>query len=108
MELPESIGGEKIIWSENVNDGSGYIFILLCTGAGMVYFLQGRKLNEEMDRRNRQMLLDYPQLISKLMLYLGAGMTIRNSFRKIASRYAVEKQEEGGFHYVYHRRFGKS
>lgn len=101
MELPESIGGEKIIWSENVNDGSGYIFILLCTGAGMVYFLQGRKLNEEMDRRNRQMLLDYPQLISKLMLYLGAGMTIRNSFRKIASRYAVEKQEEGGFHYVY-------
>ncbi len=63
--------------------------------------MQDRKLKEEIDRRNRQMLLDHPQLISKLMLYLGAGMTIRNSFRKIASRYAAERQEGGKFHYVY-------
>lgn len=101
MELPEAVDGEQIIWSEKADDSSGYIFFLLCTGAGTVYFLQDRKLKEEINRRNRQMLLDYPQLISKLMLYLGAGVTIRNSFRKITSRYAAERQEGGGFHYVY-------
>ncbi len=101
VELPESVDGKGIIWSEKADDGSGYIFFLLCIGAGIIYFMQDKKLKEEIDRRNRQMLLDYPQLISKFMLYLGAGMTIRSSFRKIASRYAEERKEDGGFHYVY-------
>lgn len=101
MELPETIEGEKLIWSEKIEDSSAYIFLLICICAGAVYWLQERKLKEKIEERNHQMLLDYPQLISKLMLYMGAGMTIRNAFQKLASDYSKEKQEEGSFCYVY-------
>ncbi len=101
MELPESIEGEKLIWSEKIEDNSGYLFLLICVGAGAVYLLQERRLREKVEDRNRQMLMDYPQLISKLMLYLGAGMTIRNAFQRIAAHYHKEKQEGGDYRYVY-------
>lgn len=101
MELPETIEGEKLIWSEKKEDSSGYLFLFLCLCAGGVYFLQEEKLKEKIEERNHQMLLDYPQFISKLMLYMGAGMTVRNAFQRIASQYHREKQEEGYFRYVY-------
>lgn len=101
IELPESMGGEQLVWSEKTEDSSGYIFLLMCISAGAVYLLQERKLKEKIDERNRQMILDYPQLISKLVLYLGAGMTIRNAFQKIASHYNKERQKGSSYHYVY-------
>lgn len=101
LELPEMIEGRQLIWSERIEDNSGYIFLLVCVGACMAYLLQDRGLKEKISQRNRQMLIDYPQLISKLMLYLGAGMTIRNAFQRIAHYYNKEKQETGKLHYVY-------
>ena len=38
--------------------------------------------------------MDYPQLVSQLVLYLGAGMTVRNIFFKLADEY-VQKREGG-------------
>ena len=101
--MNEDVGaeGEKLIWSEKIEDNSGYLFLLICVGAGAVYLLQERRLREKVEDRNRQMLMDYPQLISKLMLYLGAGMTIRNAFQRIAAHYHKEKQEGGDYRYVY-------
>lgn len=101
MELPESVEGRKLIWSEEKEDSSGIIFILIAVGAVAVYFLRDRDLQDKMEERNKQMLLDYPQLVSRMTLYMGAGMTVRNVFRKIALDYQKERQEGGQMHYVY-------
>ena len=101
MELPGSVDGKELIWSEKTEDSSTPIFALISIGAIAVYLLQDKKLKERVEQRNRQMPLDYPQLISKLVLYIGAGMTIRNAFGKIASNYRKEKHSEKQFRYVY-------
>ncbi len=101
MELPDSIEGQKLIWSRRIEDSSGYIFLFMCISAGMVYLLQDEKLKEKMEQRNREMLLDYPQLLSRLMLYLGAGMTLRNAFQRIAYQYDAKKQQGEECRYVY-------
>lgn len=101
MELPGSVDGKELIWSERIEDSSIPVFALISIGAAAVYLLQDKKLKEKVEQRNRQMLLDYPQLISKLVLYMGAGMTIRNAFGKIASNYRKEKRTEKEFRYVY-------
>ncbi len=101
VELPDSIEGQKLIWSRRIEDSSGYIFLFMCISAGMVYLLQDEKLKEKMEQRNREMLLDYPQLLSRLMLYLGAGMTLRNAFQRIAYQYDAKKQQGEECRYVY-------
>ena len=41
------------------------------------------------------MALDYPQMVSKLTLYLGAGMTVRKAWYRIADDYENQKEEKG-------------
>ncbi len=101
VELPENVDGRKLIWNEKKEEESGTLFFLISIGAVMVYFLRDRELRDRVEARNRQMLLDYPQLVSRIALYTGAGMTVRNVFRKIASDYQKERQAGGEMHYVY-------
>ena len=101
VELPENVEGRKLIWSEKREEESGTVFVLICMAAAAVYFLKDRDLRDKVEARNKQMLLDYPQLVSRIALYIGAGMTVRNVFRKIAGDYQKERQAGGEMHYVY-------
>ena len=101
VELPEQVEGRKLIWSEKKEEESSTIFFLICIAAAVVYFLRDRDLRDKVEARNRQMLLDYPQLVSRVALYIGAGMTVRNVFRKIAGDYQKERKVGGEMHYAY-------
>ena len=56
-------------------------------------------LKERQDRadkaaaRREQLLLDYPELVSKLLVLLGAGMNARAALLSIASDYAEEQAQ---------------
>ena len=52
------------------------------------------------EERKKQMIEDYPEVISKLTLYLGAGMTVKKAWRKITEGYMKEKEDENE-RYVY-------
>ena len=39
------------------------------------------------------MMLDYPQIISKFVLYLGAGLSVRSTFLKLGEDYEKRKGE---------------
>lgn len=101
MELPESVEGNRLQWSEKRDESSGMIFALLCVAAVLIYLLRDRELQKQIEDRNHQLLLDYPRLVSRMTLYLGAGMTIRNVFRKIAFDYRKEREAGGNMRYVY-------
>lgn len=101
LELPEMVDGRSIAWKEKKEEGSIEVFFLLCISAAAIYVLKDRELQQQAEKRNRQLLLDYPRLVSRMTLYLGAGMTIRNVFYKIASDYQKEKAAGGEVRYVY-------
>lgn len=46
------------------------------------------------------MLLDYPEAVNKLTLFLGAGMTVKKAWRKMVSDYE-EQKDLWGERYVY-------
>lgn len=85
--LPQSIEGTELYWEEKREDSSGYLFLLIGISAFGIYFLQDKDLYEKARLRKLQMLMDYPGIVNKLTLYLGAGMTIRSAFSKIAYDY---------------------
>lgn len=43
-------------------------------------------------QRENQLLLDYPEVVSKLMIFLGAGMTVRTAWERIAGDYRVRQK----------------
>ena len=51
--------------------------------------------------RKQQMKKEYPNVVHRLTLYLGAGMTVRNAFQRIVQEYEKDKQEKGRESLVY-------
>lgn len=99
MRLPDRIGTEPIVWREIIEDSSGYFLLLVLIGAGALYWGKGRELDQKLETRKKELLLDYPEIVNKLALYMGAGMTIRNAFFKMGEDY--KKQREQRKKYVY-------
>lgn len=99
MMLPERLGTEPIVWREIITDSSGYFMMLVLIAAGVLYWGKGRELDQKLEGRKRELLLDYPEIVNKLALYMGAGMTIRNAFFKMGEDY--KKQREKRKKYVY-------
>lgn len=99
MILPEQVGTEPVVWSEIIEDSSGYFLILVILAAGVLYWGRGRELDQKLEARKRELLLDYPEIVNKLALYMGAGMTIRNAFIKMGEDYKKQKEERKKYVY---------
>lgn len=99
MILPDKVDSRRIVWKEMVEDSSGYLLILVLFTAFMLYLGRRGELDRKLERRKKELLLDYPEVVNKLVLYMGAGMTIRNAFSKMGEDY--RKQQKDRFRYVY-------
>lgn len=101
LELPDQVDGKEVRY---VYKGESYgykVFGMMSICGLLVFFLKDEKLQKEVERRNRQMLVDYSEVVSKLTLLLGAGMTIRGALEKMAADYVRKKGETGGERYAY-------
>lgn len=99
MILPEQVDMHPVIWREIIEDGSGYFLVLVLLAAGVLCWGYKRDLDQKLELRKRELLLDYPEIVNKLALYMGAGMTIRNAFLKMGEDY--KKQQKHKKRYVY-------
>ncbi|MBO4458564.1 MAG: type II secretion system F family protein [Butyrivibrio sp.] len=101
VELPQSYNDEAITWKEKIEDNSLVILVITLIGGAASYVLKDKELKKGIENREVQMLNDYPQLVSQLVLYLGAGMTMRNIFEKLARDYMKKSSTGAGKRYVY-------
>ena len=99
MVLPTQIDDYALVWREVIEDSSGYFLALVLITAGVLYWAHGKELDQKLEVRRKELLLDYPEIVNKLALYMGAGMTIRNAFLKMGEDY--RKQEKQKRRYVY-------
>lgn len=56
-------------------------------GAVLVTLKEKADLKKQEERRRQQMLLDYSEVLSRLIIFLGAGMSIRSAWERIALEY---------------------
>ena len=92
--LPRDIDGKSIHYSEQDRKGSEKIFFAGIILMGMIYFLFDQELLNQYKKRETQVLIDYPEIINKFVLLLGAGMTMKNAWGKITTEY-VSKRKSG-------------
>lgn len=67
------------------------VFLLGFVAAGATWFLFDYDLQKRKQERQKQMEAEYPAIVSKLSLYLGAGMNLNKAFAKTA-REGVQKE----------------
>ena len=94
LPLPEKLEGKSLVWSEKPKDAGTAIILMTALVSAITYLALGSRLHERVRRRGRQMALDYPAIISKFVLYLGAGLSVRNVFYKLGEDY-LEQRDEG-------------
>lgn len=84
-------------------DREEWFSILLATPLVCVVLLwsKDKDLHKRVEEREEQMRMDYPELVSKLALLLGAGMTVQNAWQRIVSDYVSKKPTEAVKRYAY-------
>lgn len=94
MILPDRLNGEKIKWTY---EESTMAFGILALGGGAACMLcvsDRQKKKEAEKKKIERMKADYPQIINKFTLYIGAGMTVRRAWFCIAMDYQRERKKE--------------
>ncbi|MCR4590707.1 MAG: type II secretion system F family protein [Lachnospiraceae bacterium] len=94
LVLPGSLGDEDITYRLSGGSSASLIFMMSILAALVIWYGRDRDLDKKIREREKEMLMDYPDIVSRLNLFFCAGMTIRGAFEKIASDY--EKQRETG------------
>lgn len=95
VSLPESAGGLRLQWSEKKSEQSLQVFVFVLAVLAISFFAADSHLRDRRKKREREMALDYPALVMRLVLYLGAGMSVRSAFAAIAADYAGQRARGG-------------
>lgn len=99
--LPTQVGGQRLRWAYPVDYG-GHMLASLAILAAIVIFVGKEREKERLrQRRQEQMLLDYPNLVTKLCLLMQAGMTVRRAFSKTALDYKRSRKAGHPQRYAY-------
>lgn len=99
--LPRELRGESIVWYTRPDNR--WIWIAALTVIALFAVLGGQKQEEERFRKQkeRSMALDYPKIVSRLSLYMGAGISTRKAWERIVEDYGKKSREEKEFRAAY-------
>lgn len=82
--LPDELDGVAVVWKEVSEDNSTLFFLLMILVVVAIYYFKDRDLHQEWNQKRLRMKVSYPMVLSKFVLYMGAGLTVRGSFLRIA------------------------
>ncbi len=99
--LPEELENKRLHWSYKRSYASLIVFVAIPILVVFVYFSSDRDLHGQVEKREEQMRLDYPEIVSSLALLIGAGMTVPNAWNKIAKDYKNRREECGQKRFAY-------
>lgn len=91
-QLPTSWRGKTIDWEQVVEDNSLIVWAMALVTAAVVFVCADKDLHRQVELRQQSLRRDYPEIVHKLVLFVGAGMTIRGAFCKVAGDYEKSKK----------------
>ena len=102
VELPETWEGERLTWFLREEGGAGvWIFWLVPLICILLAARGGQQEKEKLREREREMLMDYPELVSKFTVLLQAGLAARNVWERMVTEYGEQKKSGQKPRYAY-------
>ncbi|MFR9274066.1 MAG: hypothetical protein ACLVO2_16385 [Clostridia bacterium] len=100
LNLPDTMDDKVVSYYRKMNM-RGAVLAVMAVLVAILLYAQEKQHEFKKDKEKRlQMLLDYPELANKFTLLLGAGLTVRNTWKKMVRDYE-EHIEERGIRYAY-------
>ncbi|MDY3250743.1 MAG: secretion protein F [Candidatus Choladocola sp.] len=96
LELPEEVDGRALLWQKSSENPFLSILALTMVAAVCIYFQMDNEVHKKAEARKAQLLLDYPDLMWKMTMLLGAGLGIKGTFSRISEEYLRKKAEGSG------------
>lgn len=93
--LPSEWQGETMVWRQVVEDNSLLLWAAAMVTAVLVFIFLDKDLHEQLEKRKKSLRREYSQIVHKLVLFVGAGMTVRGAFQKTAGDYEKKCQSGG-------------
>lgn len=99
FHLPLEIDGKKLEWIEKESYDNILIFLFAVMAGIIVICAKDKELLKDMENRKVQMLMDYPEIVNKMILYLGAGMTLHAAWNRITADYEQKRERKKRYAY---------
>lgn len=98
VELPEQAAGQSIMWYPEKDHT--WLMLAGLTACAVCAMMFGQQKEEEkaLAEREKRMKLAYPDIVSRLSLYMGAGISSRKAWERIARDTETEPQDRSMKH----------
>ncbi len=98
LTLPKELKKYKITWLEKKSSEGLKLFLLGVAAAFLSIPLTNMEVTSKAEKRKKELIMDYPELINKFMMLINAGMSVSNAWKKLAADY---KRKGGTKRYAY-------
>lgn len=110
IELPDTINNTSVTYAyvqSQTGSKNNLLFaaIIVIAVIVLIYYKKKTKAKEEQKLRQKQLQYDYSEVISKLTLLLGAGMTVRRAWEKMIEDYMRKKKSAKDERIVYEQMY---
>ena len=82
--LPSEYDGNELRWEYRTEDNSFMIIGLFAVVSVVIYMASEKDLTAKTEKKKENMKMSYPKVLRQLALYIGAGMTVKAAFTRIA------------------------
>ena len=94
LKLPLEWNGKRLRWSQKTEHTYQIILLLGLVAAAVVYMQEEMKAQRKEQERREQLLKQYPDMVSKISLLLGAGMTLSSAWERIVLNYQRKLEQQ--------------
>lgn len=99
--IPKKIGNYDIsLEDQRKKVQNGILFFAISVGI-LLFIREEETLKEQLKYRKEQLMKEYPEFVHQLVLFIGAGMTLKAALNKMANNYRKKKNEINQTSYLY-------
>lgn len=101
FRLPVTVDGKTIVWKQKKEYTGVSLMLAGCICAVVFYVMKDYDLHKNVEKRRKELVNTYPEIVNRIALYTGAGMTVRNAWIKTAYDYKQRKEQGGRYRFAY-------
>ena len=98
LELPAEVDGRQLHWLYDKENPVPKVFGVTFLAIFVIWVGMDQQIHRQAKERQAQLVLDYPDLMWKLAMLLGAGMSMKGAFWRLSGQY---ERKKNGIRYVY-------